>query len=206
MRVERQVSVIGAVVVLALSAGCSSDDGDEEPSATFGSVPTSVVDTAPQHMLLNADGWERGEAVRPLTRPEAMERIEPSLDWWAEHERFEPILGGVEGADVRLSGHHVGLDDQASELVGFQATAGTVAGRRALFGTSSEGTPAVVLLELDPHYTIMVLSYALSVDELREVSEHLEPVSEDDWLAAGGQILECLPPDPGCSPTGSAVD
>jgi hypothetical protein len=49
---------------------------------------------------------------------------------------------------------------------------------------------------------IMVISSALPVDELREVTEHLEPVSEGDWVGADGQILECLPPDPAvCRPS-----
>jgi hypothetical protein len=146
---------------------------------------------------LDAEGWELREAVN-LAAPGPLAADEPSLDWYAEYERLVPIAGGEEGHDVRLSGHTAGLAEHRSELRGFDATEGDINGRSALWGVGADGKPAVVTIAFDERYTIMALSYALELDDLRRVATQLLPTSQNEWIAHGGKILECLPTDPAC--------
>lgn len=149
-------------------------------------------------MVFESEGWQLRQAVRSLAGGGPLEVVEPSLDWWAEYERLVPIAGGREGQDVRLSGHTLALAEHRNELTGVDLTEGELDGRPTLWGTSPEGKPAVVTIALDERYTIMVLSYALALDELRRVAAELAPATEAEWIAHGGQIVDCLPTDPAC--------
>jgi hypothetical protein len=51
-----------------------------------------------------------------------------------------------------------------------------------------------------PDYTVVALSYDLTLEELAALAESLETVSEDEWLASGGQVVECAPPTADCPP------
>jgi hypothetical protein len=180
-------------------SGCSDDDASPEAS---GSATSAVADAAVEFMQLRSSDWERGEAIRPVARPPEIAVVERSLDWWAEYHREVPIAGGVEVQDLRVSGHHVGLDTQINELKNFDVESGEVAGRRAALATSSEGTPVAVLIEVRPDYTVMALSFALSSDELTALAADLETVSEDEWLASGGRVVDCAPPTADCPAPG----
>jgi hypothetical protein len=57
-----------------------------------------------------------------------------------------------------------------------------------------------VSIELHPDYTVMALSYALGLEELAALAETLEPVSEQEWLASDGQVVECAPLTADCPP------
>jgi hypothetical protein len=57
-----------------------------------------------------------------------------------------------------------------------------------------------VSIELHPDYTVMALSYALGLEELASLAETLEPVSEQEWLASDGQVVECAPLTADCPP------
>jgi len=191
-----QAAAWGVAASLVALLGCH-DDGSPDSA-----VATPSVDGGPIHFVrLDDAAWELGEAVRPLAVTAPMRALEPSLDWWSEHRRDQPTDGGIEGLDVRLSGHHVGLERQVEELTGFDGTPTMVGQRRAIAATSPEGAPTVVSIELAPDYTVMVLSYALSADELAGVAANLTDVSVDEWTAAGGQVVPCAPPSPACPPT-----
>ncbi|NHB12565.1 hypothetical protein GWK53_39545, partial [Burkholderia cepacia] len=123
-------------------------------------------------MRLESEEWELKEAIQPVTRAASWVELEPSMEWWAEYERFEPIAGGVEGIDVRLSGHRTGLDRQIEEMPEFLGHSATIAGRRAIVGTVPDG-PSTASIELANDYTVMALSYALDPDELATVAAEL---------------------------------
>ena len=58
-----------------------------------------------------------------------------------------------------------------------------------------------MLVELRPDYAITVLSYDDVVD-LRDLAARLVEVDERRWSDAGGQVLDCVPFEPGCEPNG----
>lgn len=185
-----------ALAVAMILAACTADAG-----STDGASATSTVVGGPvMFMQLRNSEWERNQAIRPLAQPPAVAAIEPSLDWWEQHHRDQPIPGGVEGQDLRISGHHVALDAQVTELKSADTQPGEVGGRRAILATSPEGKPVAVSIEVRPDYTVMALSYALNLDELAALAETLEPVTEDEWLASGGRVVECAPATPDCPP------
>jgi hypothetical protein len=146
---------------------------------------------------LDAEGWELREAVKSLAG-EGPTTLEPSRDWWAEYERLLPVDGGQEGQDVRVSGHNVSHVEHRNELQGFDAQEGDVNGRPALWAVGPEGRPAIVTMAFVERYTIMVLSYALPLDDLRRVATRLIPADEIEWMAHGGEIIKCLLTDPRC--------
>jgi hypothetical protein len=127
-----------AVAVAVVLAGCTDDAG-----STGGISTTSTVADEPVlFMHLRTSDWERDQAIRPLAQPSAVATIEPSLDWWEQYHRDQPIPGGVEGQDLRISGHHVALDTQVTELKSFDTRPGEVGERRAVLATSLDGSPS----------------------------------------------------------------
>jgi len=194
-------------LLLAVTVGACSDNGPAsvdtvDPSTTdapLASPATPSTTSASHFMVLQDGGWTLRQAVKPAGVTGAQAGIEPSLDWWSEYERAVAADGGaIEASGVRISGHRLALQDHGGELPGFQGSDGEIDGRPARIGTGPDGPPAVITMAVEDDYTVMVLSYELSVDELTEVAEQLEIVSESDWLAAGGEIRDCEPGDPTC--------
>ena len=183
-----------ALAVAVVLAGCTDDAGPVgEISATSMAAAVPVL-----FMQLRRADWERDQAIRPLSQPPAVAAVEPSLDWWEQYHRDQPIPGGVEGQDLRVLGasRRPGHAGRRAEVVRHPARrGGRVAG-----GVRDEprGEPAAVSIEVSPDYTVMALSYALSLEELTALAESLEPVSADEWLASGGQVVECAPPTADC--------
>ena len=158
---------------LAIVASCSSSH-----------APQASPDAAPY--LAHPQGrWELREAVEPAPSNPALD-TEPSLRWWAEYEDPpEPLPG--EGRAVRLSEHTRGVEallDGQPGLSSEPTTVGSFDGRAA---TSSEGL-AEILFVVGENRTVVVLSYQLSVDELRAWAERLRPLSARQWIAMGGTI------------------
>lgn len=168
---------------------------------TLSVVTTSnppATTAAPVYATFAREGWEQRRAIRPLSRPAQLVEVEPSLDWWSEHERRVTQGQVTEAQGLRLSGHHVGVDDHAQKLPGAVLDEGTIGSYRVLSSTSPEGKPAIVLIAVGTSSTIMALSYELSVEELLSLAADVVVVNEDEWIAAGGRMVDCLPPEPGC--------
>ena len=72
-------------------------------------------------------------------------------------------------------------------LAGFSMRSRQVRGLQARAGSGPDG-PQVVLLPVGPGYTVMTLSYELSIDDLVEWTNALKEVDEAGWVAAGGVI------------------
>jgi hypothetical protein len=180
---------IGLAVLLVGALTAAACSGDAAPDAG---------EDGPHYVVLDGAGWELREAVRSRSGPGPLARAEPSLDWWAEYERLVPRGAGVtEGQSVRVSGHLVGLDEHLGELKGFNGSEGEVGGRPGRVARGPDG-PAVVTMAITPTYTVMALSYELSVDDLRAFAADLEDATEAEWRAHGGQVVDCLPVDPSC--------
>lgn len=178
--------------LFAALPACSSD-----PATVETELDSSAANEGGRYAILDSKGWELREAVKSLAG-EGSRTLEPSRDWWAEYERLVPVDGGREGQDVRVSGHDVSLVEHRNELQGVVAQEGEVNGRPALLAVGPEGQPAIVTIAFAERYTIMVLSYALPLEELRRVATQLVPADEIEWMAHGGEIIECLPTDPRC--------
>ena len=130
------------------------------------------------------DAWKLKEAVKPSTGQVAL--TEPSIDWYAEYERF-PAPNRSEA--VRLSAHQSRiLRDELG--LGFALRALRVRGQKGFGGTGPDKRPAVVLFDAKPGYAIMALSYELQVEDLRSWMRSLRPASEEEWVDAGGRIVE----------------
>ena len=87
------------------------------------------------------------------------------------------------------SGHDVPIGQLEDSLAGFALRARRVRGLQARAGSGPDG-PRVVLLPVGPGYTVMTLSYDLSLDELVEWTNALKAVDEAGWVAAGGVIAK----------------
>lgn len=124
---------------------------------------------------------------RACRRPDdpVTSRAEPSLDWYAEHERCpesQPLaVRCASWATTRPIAQLEGI------LAGFELRVRTVHGLAAKASSSPDG-PRVVLLPVASGYTVMRLSYELSLDELIEWSNALRAVDEVGWVARGGVI------------------
>jgi hypothetical protein len=167
--------------LLGLLAGCSN--AGRSSSGT--TVPTDVE--ASVYFLTGAQGWPVAkQAYKPRPDNPITSRTEPTLDWYAEHERF-PDPSRSEA--VRLSGHDVPVGQLEDALAGFSLHRRQVRSLQARAGTGPDG-PRVVLLPVAPSYTVMTLSYELSLDELVEWTNALKAVDEAGWVAAGGVIAK----------------
>lgn len=185
-----------AFALAAALASCSSDDSGPTASKVDTSGDNSV------YVVFHDPQWTLKEAVKPLGGLGPAETAERSLDWFAEYERFVRITGGEEGLDLRFSGHSVGLAEHDKELRGIGLTHGDSARRPSSWGVSPEGKPAVVNVGFEKGYTVMVLSHALSVEEVRAVAARLLPVTQAQWREHGGKIVDCALMDPACAKGG----
>lgn len=186
-----------AVVVVALTAllGACGDRGPEESTAE-----PDPASGCRRFVLFEDTDWTSQEAV---DHPEDFGAWpEPGLDWYSEFERFTPLSdGAVEGVSLRVSGHDLGIDDLRDQLPGIELQ--EHGGNTQLFaGSGVDGQPSVVAKPVSDGYTLVLLSYGLDVEELVRVVSQARPVCQREWVEAGGQILDCLPTEPGCM-TGS---
>lgn len=188
-------ALLAFVLATALSS-CSSND----PRPTGSEVDKSGDNSV--HVVFQDSDWTFKEAVKPLGGPGPLATAEPSLDWFAEYERFVPVTGGEEGLDLLFSGHSVGLLERDKELRGIELTHGNSARRPASWGAGPEGKPAIVNVAFEKNYTVTVQSYALSLDEVRAVAARLVPVTQAQWREHGGEILDCALMDPACAKGG----
>lgn len=197
------------VVAGMLLAACGGEDGADEVAvgASAGDAPCPEDEDSGPYFLYEGDGWEfrSGTDYPPDDGPLA--RVETSLDWFAEHERFTPSTDGatVEGVSLRLSGHEADVAGQRNELQGFRTEDAEVDGHSAYTGVSPDGEPTVVGVAIGDGYTVMLLSYGLDVDELVEVASSIEQVCQEAWIGAGGRVLTCAPLAPACNPPSSST-
>lgn len=180
----RAVARPQAVLLIALLGLVAACGGSEAPSreATGQAGAQGSV-----YFVTGAQGWPAAKrAYKPRSDDPITSRTEPSLDWYAEHERF-PDPSRSEA--VRLSGHDVPIGQLKDALAGFALHAGRVRGLQARVGSGPDG-PRLVLLPVGPGYTVMTLSYELSLDDLVEWTNALKAVDEAGWVAAGGVIAK----------------
>lgn len=208
MEIRRKARTVLLVLIAVLIASCGGDDSsDQVVGAPGGNDMCPEDEGSGPYFLYEEDGWDfrSGADYPPDSSP--LERVEPSLDWFVEYERFSPSPDGgtVEGVSLRLSGHGTGIDDQREELLGFQSEEAEIAGRAAYTGASPEGEPTAVGIAVDDDYTVMLLSYGLDMEELTETASRIEQACQARWIEAGGRVLACDPADVDCTPPSSAA-
>ena len=160
------MAVLG-LASLMTSCGSTSGRSASGPGAAIGS-------RASVYFVSETKGWKLRKAYKPRPDDPVTSRAEPSLDWYAEHERYPDPSSS---RSVRLSGHDAPIAQLEGTLAGFELRARTVHGLTAKAGSSPDG-PRVVLLPVASDYTVMTLSYELSLDELIEWSNALQAVDE----------------------------
>ncbi len=152
-----------ALLVLLVGAACSLDDS--------GSV----------YFVHAVDGWKLKEAINPSEGTPA----QPSLDWYAEYERFPtPERSEL----VVLSGHEAPA--LRSELASFQLRAARVRGVDGQAGRGPDSAPALAFFEPIDGYAVMALSNELGTAALIRWMAELRRVTEEQWVDAGGKIRE----------------
>lgn len=175
----QQLRGLIVIVLLALPAAC-----DRAETSTGSASSINVPSPASIYFTSDATGWPLRKAHNPAADDPISSRAEPTLDWFAEYERYpDPSRS----QSVRLSGHNVSVARLEETLVGFELGARTVMTKAGRAGSGPDG-PRVVLVPVTAHYTVMTLSYELSLDELVGWSNSLRPVDEGGWVARGGVI------------------
>ena len=204
-------SVIGMCVAGMLLLGGCSDSGSKKADLTTSTDSTATKATTPgvssavaadqrtRYELLDSSGWELRTGLDYRAGLGALDKAEPDLDWSASYDG--PRVDGADGSytipRVRVSAHFSDLEGRRKHLAGFELAPGTVNGRTALVGQGGGGTPRVVLLELAPDYSLMLLTYDDPVD-LEKLAAALAPADEKGWIAAGGKVLDCVPGESNC--------
>jgi hypothetical protein len=170
-------------VVLALSVVASCGTSGTSTRTTNHSLAQGP--TASIYLAGEPDAWILKEARNP--RPGGpLAQVEPSLDWYAEYERFPDPSHSLR---VRLSGHGVASPTLQQELKGFSFETAREASWPAVRGRSTDPTgPEVILLTVADDYTVMELSYELDADQLIQWSRSLQPADESEWVARGGVV------------------
>ena len=167
------------VALIAALTACSTSGGSADGSAT------SNRPEASEYFVAGAPGWNTKEAYNPRPDDPITSRTEPTLDWYSEHERFpDPSRSQA----VRVSGHDVPMAQLETHLAGFELRSRRVHDLQAKAGSGPDG-PRVVLLPVAPGYTVMTLSYELTLEELIEWSNALKEVDEAGWIASGGIVV-----------------
>jgi hypothetical protein len=165
--------------LLGLLVACSDSGGPP------GGASVRTGGEASVYFVTGAHGWPAAKpAYKPRPDDPTSSRAEPTLDWYAEHERF---LDPSRSERVRLSGHHVSVGQLEEAMPGFLLRPRQVRGLQAKAGSGPDG-PRIILLPVAPGYTVMTLTYELSLDELVEWTNALKAVDEAGWVAAGGVI------------------
>lgn len=177
-----------------LLGGCTDDGGD--------GVGGSDASDCGRFVVFDEPAWELLEAIDYPEDVGALGVGEPGLDWYSEFQRVEPAAadGSAEGVSLRISGHTVGLAEFRRGMIGgdaLQERQGAEGPTLVSPGTDVE--PSVLARSVTDEYTLMLLSYGLDLDELTEVASGTHPACEQEWLDAGGRILDCIPTEPGCN-------
>lgn len=188
----RQLVVV-AVSISTVLCACGASDTDERGV-------DGVSSSCGRFHILDGGDWEFRQAVDYPEDLGSLAEVEPSLDWVSEFERFVLIDDQtVEGISLRISGHRVGLEDFQSELVAIALQErDDISGETVFVGSGPEGEPSIVARPVDNDYTVMLLSYGLDTNELIQVAAAIRPACQEEWLDAGGQVLDCMPTDPDC--------
>lgn len=186
--------MLALVAIPTLLGSCGEAESGE---STVGADSSS---DCTRFFVLDDPGWDFHEAIDYPEDLGPLGAVEPSLDWYAEFERLIPSADGqsVEGVSLRLSGHDVGVETFRAELVGFELERLEGDDTMLIARSGAGGQPSVVVRPVGGSYTFMLLSYGLDTDELVEVAAATRSVCEQEWVDAGGQVLSCMPSEPGC--------
>lgn len=191
-----------AAALLLMAAGCADGGSTEgEPSDASGSPSTSTADSGVHYMLVDDRAWHLREAIDYRAGLGPLAEHDPDLDWNAEYEgaRVDHGDGSYTIPAINLSGHNAGLEERGDQLPGFEFQSDDVGGRRALVAPAAGGNPAIIVIELATDYTATLLTYDDGVD-VRHLALRLIVVDEQQWTAAGGTMLDCVPLEPACTP------
>jgi hypothetical protein len=166
------LGLVAAVASVVVATACSSS----------GSESTGAGGTV--YFVAGADGWTLKRALKPAAGGVA-HRAEPTLEWYAEHERYPTP---ERSQAVRLSGHRAPMAVVVGPLAGLGLAERRVRGVHARVGGGGGGEPAIVVLEVNATYTVMVLSYELGAEELVAWTNGLKQVDEAEWVRRGGVV------------------
>jgi len=169
--------------------GCTDDDVGTKPACS-------------RFVVFDGPGWELKESVDyPEDLGDSADAFGRYVDWYSEFERVVPAPDGesAEGSSLLISGQVAGLEDFGESLPGADLTERQGPNGPELVTSGSDSEPSVLAQSVTNNYTLMLLSYGLDLDELTDVAATTRPACEKEWLDAGGQILDCVPPEPGCT-------
>ncbi|HUF33940.1 MAG TPA: hypothetical protein VMN58_12110 [Acidimicrobiales bacterium] len=189
-----------ALMVVGSCGDDTGTDGSSQPSASATSTSRTESTADEVHlMLLGEPTWQLTEAVDYRAGLGALEARDPDVDWFAEYDgpRRDNADGSYTIPHVTTFGHRTGLERRRGQLPGFELRSEVVDGQPALVSAAVDGNPAVVILEVTADYTTTLLTYDVGVD-LNELAAHLVAVDEQQWTAAGGSLLDCVPFEAGC--------
>lgn len=181
---------------------CGNDNDTDGSSPNTSSTSTFRAESTADEvhlMLLDEPTWQLTEAVDFRAGLGALEAQDPDLDWFAEYDgtRVDNPDGSYTVPHVATFGHTAGLERRRDQLPGFELLSEVVDGRQALVSSAAGGNPAIVIIEVTADYTTTLLTYDAGVD-LNELATHLVVVDEQQWIAAGGSVLDCVPFESGC--------
>lgn len=208
----------GTAGILFLLAGACGDGGTAEdrvlsgndtPSSSAADAPaqpgtTTAADASTQYVLLERPDWHLQEAVDYRAGLGQLSGVEPDLDWYAEYvgPRIDHDDRSYTIPTARISGHTASLEAYRDQLTGFgfEFVSEDLGGRQALVAAAANRNPGVVIAQLQANYSVSILSYDEVVD-LRDLAAGLVLADEQRWVTAGGQMLDCVPFTPGCTPS-----
>jgi hypothetical protein len=178
-------------ILAGLLAACWDSDGGDA------GTPSECT----RFVLFDDAEWDLQEAVDyPDDLGESAAAVGPNVDWYAEFERFTSAADGdsVERTSLVISGQTAALAEFGDSLPGTELPARQGPKGPELVSPGAEGEPNVLAQSITEDYTLMLLSYGLDLDELTEVAAATRPVCEQEWLDAGGRVLDGMPAEPNC--------
>ena len=191
--------MIAALVLLATVGGPACRDEQptsEATSTTAVGTPTIPSTQCNRFVVLESSDWPMKEAVDYPA--DIGDWPQPHLDWFAEYERFIQVAPDTrEGQRLNISGFSTGREGIAAQLPpGGELEEYGAWGIGVLEGLETEG--AFIARPVDAGYTLTFSSSSLDTEQLVKLSSEVRPVCEEEWVASGGQILDCMPTEPGC--------
>jgi len=200
----RLVALAAALVVVLGGSWLITGQRDSDTRVASGTGEPSAE--CSRYALFRGQGWEVREAV---DYPKDLGRLGPTLgprlDWYSEFERFTQVTGGprAPGVDpsavmtksVRLTiaGHEAGIDDLALRGVDRWDQVPGASGIRS--GRSIDNTSEFVAVAkpINDTYTLVLDSSGVPLEELLQIASDTRSVCPQEWLDAGGIVLECMP-------------
>jgi hypothetical protein len=150
----------------------------------------------------DSDGGDAGtpsECTRFVLFDDAEWDLQEAVDYPDDLGESAAAVGdSVEGTSLVISGQTAALAEFGDSLPGTELTARQGPKGPELVSPGAEGEPNVLAQSITEDYTLMLLSYGLDLDELTEVAAATRPVCEQEWLDAGGRVLDCMPAEPNC--------